>query len=272
MALKIGKSEAVSLLQECGYETAKEFSIARLKKKLEALPKSITEENKPEAKANKKLLKQLVEEMEGDGEIVVEGPDGDSEEAAPAEKKSAKKEKKAPPKEEVEEEDDEEESDEEADDEEESEEEDEKEAEESDDEDEESDDEEDEEEDAKPKKSAKKEKEADKKKAKRGPPASAGGEGKPGIIQSIVEFLQEGSEAKPLTKAKIVEKLAARFKDRSADAMKKTVNVQVPNRIKNDKKLNVEKKELKDGGMGYWINPDKVEGKSKKAKSKKEED
>jgi hypothetical protein len=265
MSLKIAVKEGQALLQECGYQEAKEFSAARTKKKLEALPKALTEDNKPESKQNKKLLKQIQEEMsKEDGEIVIADEDGDTEEAAPVEKKKApaKEEKKSSKKAAAEEEDEEDEDEEDDDEDTESDE----------DEDEEEEDDEDEEEapkkaSKKDKKAEKSDKKADKEGAKRGPPASAATDGGPGIIASIVEFLQEATEDKPLTKEKLLDKLEKRFPARSRDAMKKTVNVQVPGRIKNDKKMEVGSVETKSGAKGFWINPDNVEAKpTKKAK------
>lgn len=84
--------------------------------------------------------------------------------------------------------------------------------------------------------------------AKKTGPKKAGGNGKPGVIGSILEFLQAASAKKPLTKEQIVAKLANRFKDRDPESMAKTVNVQVPSRISAEKGVNVEKNE-----NGYYI-------------------
>jgi hypothetical protein len=263
--LKVSLADAKSLLKECGYPGTEvdTYSPARSQKKLEGLPKHVDDDNAPESKAGKKLFKQIVEEMKNDGKITVEGGEEEEkvEKTTKKEEKVEKSTKKAPKAEEPEEDDEEVEED------------DEEEAEEDEESDDEEEDEDEEEEEA-PKKSGKK----GPKKGTR-PPASAGGEGKPGIIASIVEFLQGATEAKPITKEKILTKLEKRFPDRSADAMKKTVNVQVPNRIVNDKKLTVHKD--KDG-KGYWINPDdekkaapksdKKAAKAAKAKAKSDED
>lgn len=103
--------------------------------------------------------------------------------------------------------------------------------------------------DKKSKKDKKKDKKSKKSKGK-GKPAvqRAGGAG---VIGSIIEFLGKASEDKPITKNGIVKKLAKRFKDRSAEAMKKTVNVQVPTRLRSDKGLEVQKNE-----DGYWLEKD----------------
>lgn len=79
-------------------------------------------------------------------------------------------------------------------------------------------------------------------------PESAAKNGGPGIIASIVEFLTAATEEKPINKERILAKLVKRFPDRGPDSMKNTINIQVPNRIKTDKKLNVIKTE-----NGYYI-------------------
>jgi hypothetical protein len=61
----------------------------------------------------------------------------------------------------------------------------------------------------------------------------AGGEGKPGVIASIREFLK-ASGKKGITKEEILTKLTDRFPDRAADSMKATINVQLPGRIGGD--------------------------------------
>lgn len=82
------------------------------------------------------------------------------------------------------------------------------------------------------------------------PPKKAGGESNkgPGVIGSIVEFLESANSKKPLSKQALVEKLCKRFPDRPSEGMAKTVNVQVPTRIRTDKGINVQKNE-----NGYWI-------------------
>lgn len=87
-----------------------------------------------------------------------------------------------------------------------------------------------------------------KEKKKGGFPQGAGGDGKPGVIASIKEFLSKASEEKPVSKKDIVKKLKERFPDRDDEAMGKTVNVQVPNRLRKDAGLDVKKNE-----SGYWI-------------------
>lgn len=69
-----------------------------------------------------------------------------------------------------------------------------------------------------------------------------------GIIGSVVEFLTAATEAKPLTKDQLLEHLVKRFPDRSSDAMKKTINCQVPGRLSREQKVQVCKNE-----NGFWI-------------------
>lgn len=77
---------------------------------------------------------------------------------------------------------------------------------------------------------------------------SAGRNGSPGVIDSIIEFLCAASARKPLSKEDIHEKLKKRFKERSADSMWTTINIQVPSRLKADRGVIVKKNE-----NGYWI-------------------
>jgi hypothetical protein len=81
-------------------------------------------------------------------------------------------------------------------------------------------------------------------------PEKAGEPGQPGIIRSIIEFLQNATEDKPLTKQAILGKLTKRFPDRDPVKMAKTVAAQVPNRIKKAYKVQTEDT---DSGKVYWI-------------------
>lgn len=83
---------------------------------------------------------------------------------------------------------------------------------------------------------------------KPGKPAikKAGGKNGPGVIASILEFI---SKSKSITITKIHEKLTARFADRDADAMMKTIKAQIagkksPCRMEREKKVTFE---IKDG-------------------------
>ena len=92
---------------------------------------------------------------------------------------------------------------------------------------------------AKAEKAAKAEKPAA---AKKTGPKKAGGEGKPGVIATIISLLQKG----PITKADILAELVKTFPDREEKAMKSTINIQVPGRLIKDKSLDVV--EVKDKG------------------------
>jgi hypothetical protein len=91
------------------------------------------------------------------------------------------------------------------------------------------------------------------------PPAKKGGDGKPGIIASIVEFIQEATPDKPISKKQILDKLVKRFKDGDADGMMKTINAQVPNRLIQQKGLDV----VKTDDKRFYIRPAKSGKKAK---------
>jgi hypothetical protein len=82
---------------------------------------------------------------------------------------------------------------------------------------------------------------------------SAGGDGKPGVIGTIVEALKGASKTKPITKAGILAKLTKAFPDRDAKGMKSTINIQVPARLKAEKKLNIVKVENEDGPVSFYV-------------------
>lgn len=84
-------------------------------------------------------------------------------------------------------------------------------------------------------------------------PKKAGDAKGPGIIGSIAEFLINASEKKPLSKQEITDMLAQRFKDNDKDGMAKTVNVQIPNRLGKDKKLDVRSKKEQGEPTRYWV-------------------
>lgn len=69
-----------------------------------------------------------------------------------------------------------------------------------------------------------------------------------GVIDSIVEFLAAANAKAPLTRDKLVSKLAARFKDRDADGLAATVNAQLGKRIEKGRKV-----KLRRNDSGYWI-------------------
>jgi len=73
----------------------------------------------------------------------------------------------------------------------------------------------------------------------------------PGVIKTIATTIKEQG---PITKEAILAVLVEKFPDRDAEAMKKTINVQVPNRINKEQDFTIENS---DKG---W----KVAGKAKK--------
>ena len=87
-------------------------------------------------------------------------------------------------------------------------------------------------------------KKVSKKKPTKKKPAPKG----PGVIATIVECLKKAKKSSPVSKDDILEVLVERFPDRTADAMLKTINTQVPGRLKSEKGLKIVKV---DGG--YYI-------------------
>ncbi len=71
---------------------------------------------------------------------------------------------------------------------------------------------------------------------------------RPGVIASIAEFLLAATATEPLTKAKIVDKLAQRFTHKDRNSMAATVNAQVPHRIQRERGITLEN----DGDGGFW--------------------
>lgn len=59
----------------------------------------------------------------------------------------------------------------------------------------------------------------------------------PGVIKSIVAAIKDDG---PITKEEILAKLVELFPDRDAEAMKKTINIQVPNRINKEQDFTIE--------------------------------
>ena len=57
---------------------------------------------------------------------------------------------------------------------------------------------------------------------------------KPGVIATIVELIAKSGK-KGVTKDQILEVLTKSFPERSPEAMKKTINVQVPSRITKER-------------------------------------
>ena len=87
-------------------------------------------------------------------------------------------------------------------------------------------------------KTSKTEKSAKEKAEKKEKPAKKEKEVKgPGVIKTIVSTIKEHG---PITKEQILEKLVKAFPERDAEAMKKTINVQVPNRINKEQDFQIE--------------------------------
>ena len=57
----------------------------------------------------------------------------------------------------------------------------------------------------------------------------------PGVIASILEFIQHG----PISKKHILSKLQKRFPDRPVEGMEKTINAQLPNRMSKEKGVKI---------------------------------
>lgn len=70
---------------------------------------------------------------------------------------------------------------------------------------------------------------------------------KPGVIDSIKEFLSEADEAHPIAKREIHRRLVERFPDRDPEAMRSTVDQQVPH------KLGIAGFVVKKNSAGYWL-------------------
>jgi hypothetical protein len=69
----------------------------------------------------------------------------------------------------------------------------------------------------------------------------------PGIIATIEEMVKGATKAKPITKDAILTALKAKFPDRDAESMSRTVGIQLPHRLKADKGLKIESVEQKEG-------------------------
>ena len=78
-----------------------------------------------------------------------------------------------------------------------------------------------------------------------GPPRKVG----PGVIGTIIQTLVG---TKPVSKKAILARLQKKFKDKAPEGMWSTINIQVPNRIKTEKLLTIDKDD-----KGYWIDPKK---------------
>ena len=216
--MKVKKADAVRLFEALGFKTAADWPDQRFQDKLVKLPKLMEDESEhPEEEDLLKLAKQLVKAVKAEEAVEIIGGNGKAK-AEEAEEKPAKK-GTAKPKAKAtakDEEEEEEKSDEEAEDNEDGDE-------------------------LVPVK-------------KKAPPKKAGGPKGPGVIGTIVGMLTKASEKKPVTKEQILDNLVETFPDRDRESMARTINVQIPNRIQNEKKLTVHKNDKKPAG--YWAVPE----------------
>lgn len=58
----------------------------------------------------------------------------------------------------------------------------------------------------------------------------------PGVIQTIADLIVEKG---PITKEKILKELSKKFPDRDPEAMMKTINVQLPNRMNSERGMKI---------------------------------
>lgn len=224
--MEVSKKELTPMFKSLGFKaTVDQWNVKRFQSKVESLPqlaegKTLADED--ESKLLKKILKSLAA---GKTVTVVDGngkPAADPGAVASAAKgKKGTKDKPTEPEPEDTDDDTEEE---------------EEEGEEESEEEEEGEEADDEEGPPKPKK--------DKGKGK----AKGEGPKKVGVIDNIVTALKTGTSKKPLTKADILAHLTKKHPDRDPEGMKKTINIQVPSRLRNEKKLDIQKNE-----NGYWI-------------------
>jgi hypothetical protein len=94
----------------------------------------------------------------------------------------------------------------------------------------------------KPKKDASKAKPG----AKKG--ASKDSDKKPGVIATIFAIVQKATASKPMSREDVFAALVDAFPERDADALKSTVQTQLPSRISKERNVQIEKNE-----KGYWI-------------------
>lgn len=222
--MKVKRKDLDALFVALEMPMAAKWSEKRLLDKISKLPDVVDEET--DAGDSQDLLDSVLEAVEEGTEITIVSAKASK--AAPKKTKAAAKKKKPPAEEEPEEEYEEYE----------------------------------EEEEEPPKKktkaAAKKKTAAKKKKKAPEPPKGANKKKKPapkpktpkgpGVIKSIIEFLKKANSKRPLSKDALLEKLEDRFPERTPDAMRTTINIQVPNRLKKEKELDVRKNE-----KGFWI-------------------
>lgn len=95
----------------------------------------------------------------------------------------------------------------------------------------------------------KKDKKKDKKEKKSKKKESREGVTKPGVIQYVVELLENASKDKPLTVARAVEKAAKKFPDRQESSLRNTIGSQLSCQLRKNRGMNVVKAE----SGGYYI-------------------
>ena len=85
---------------------------------------------------------------------------------------------------------------------------------------------------------------------------SEGGDGKPGVIDSIVEFLSTATEQKPISKPTIVQMVKKRFPKKEVEKIESTVGQNVPTKLRTNRGLDIRKNE-----KGYYLAPSKKKAK-----------
>lgn len=72
---------------------------------------------------------------------------------------------------------------------------------------------------------------------------------KPGVIKTIIGYLEAASKKKPITREEIVKRLTKEFPDREVKAMSSTVSSQVPGALLVEKGIKVSGEKTR----GFWI-------------------
>ena len=62
---------------------------------------------------------------------------------------------------------------------------------------------------------------------------------KPGVIATIAKHVEKATKRKPISKEQLLEILVDEFPDRESDSMKRTIDVQLPARLRKEKDLNI---------------------------------
>ena len=78
--------------------------------------------------------------------------------------------------------------------------------------------------------------------------ASKDSDKKPGVIATIFTIVQKATASKPMSREDVFAALVDAFPERDADALKSTVQTQLPSRISKERNVQIEKNE-----KGYWI-------------------